>query len=326
MTIENVASDILPESQHPLQDNSFLIIHELSQTGILPEVAALEKQRKKELGRQRAKEIAIQRGRSKPNDQRQASSRHGARNQDRHQKFTRWLLKKFPHILNSNATLNEEENNDKNNEKYILDVAGGKGELAARLVLCHNISVVMVDPRKANIRKCYEEVVFKNLPKRHQEAYRAKIENGQEYLIDQKLEKKFKQLVQYFIDDDMLQNPASLLINKMNIVCSSKDRLEDRKLNEAVQNASLLIGMHSDGATEAIVNMALKYSKPFVVVPCCVFPNLFVKRVIQNEQGDMVKVRSHEQFCTYLERKDERFVREILPFHGRNVAIWWDGT
>ena len=46
--------------------------------------------------------------------------------------------------------------------------------------------------------------------------------------------------------------------------------------NDMVQlnkNDSLdvIIGMHPDQATEAIVDMALKYRKPFAVVPCCVF-------------------------------------------------------
>ena len=30
--------------------------------------------------------------------------------------------------------------------------------------------------------------------------------------------------------------------------------------------------MHSDGATEPLVKLALKHKKPFAVVPCCVFP------------------------------------------------------
>jgi hypothetical protein len=101
------------------------------------------------------------------------------------------------------------------------------------------------------------------------------------------------------------------------------------KLHTSVQNAALLIGLHSDGATEAIVDAALYYGKPFVVVPCCVFPNLFTNRYIyvstEDEQTKQVPVRSHEQFCQYLLDKDTRFKREILPFEGRNVAIWWDG-
>jgi hypothetical protein len=52
-----------------------------------------------------------------------------------------------------------------------------------------------------------------------------------------------------------------------------------------------------------------------------------------NNQGESraitekrIPVRTHDQFCKYLLAKDDRFVKEILPFDGRNVAIWWDGT
>jgi hypothetical protein len=111
---------------------------------------------------------------------------------------------------------------------------------------------------------------------------------------------------------------------------------QDERLDASVRNSSLIIGLHADGATEAIVDAALLYQKPFVVVPCCVFPNLFSERYINvpkeenaNESNDnnskRIPVRSHDQFCTYLLAKDSRFVMEILPFEGRNVAIWWDG-
>ena len=45
--------------------------------------------------------------------------------------------------------------------------------------------------------------------------------------------------------------------------CVSRER-KDAKIE-------LIIGMHPDQATESIVNMAIKYQKPFAVVPCCVF-------------------------------------------------------
>ena len=41
-------------------------------------------------------------------------------------------------------------------------------------------------------------------------------------------------------------------------------------LNKSVAQ-HVIIGMHPDQATESIVDMALKYRKPFAVVPCCVF-------------------------------------------------------
>ena len=88
--------------------------------------------------------------------------------------------------------------------------------------------------------------------------------------------------------------------------------------------ALVLLGVHAAGATEAIVTAALRHNKPFVVVPCCVFPNVFTQRRVE-EDGKFVPLRSHVHICRFLKAKDPRFVMETLPFEGRNVAIWWDG-
>ena len=49
-------------------------------------------------------------------------------------------------------------------------------------------------------------------------------------------------------------------------------------LMAAVHSSSVIVGLHADASTEAIVDVALKYNKSFAVVPCCVFPNLFKDR------------------------------------------------
>merc|ERR1712151_879499 len=45
-------------------------------------------------------------------------------------------------------------------------------------------------------------------------------------------------------------------------------------------SAKLIVGLHPDGAAEAIIDFALQYNKPFAVVPCCTcskdFPNRFL--------------------------------------------------
>ena len=240
--------------------------------------------------------------------------RHGARNQARHKIFVKWLIGTFPHILSEckvETTKNKSLSSKGEIDEiiggfHILDVAGGKGELAARLSLCHELKVVLVDPRKADIARCYEETVFKSVPKKYQERLRERQTSNPSYL-NQQVEASVSQLTLHF-DVDMVDKNLSL--------------------KEAVQRASLIVGMHADGATEAIVKVALQYKKPFVVVPCCVFPNLFSNRFITiKEKGIMrqVPVRTHDQFCSYLSDMDEDFVIETLPFEGRNKAIWWRG-
>lgn len=218
----------------------------------------------------------------------QGRKRHGARNQHRHKIFVKWLLDTF----------------DLRHGSHILDVAGGKGEVSARLCMCHCQQVIMVDPRPADIVNCFETLVLPKIPNKWQRRLEDQRANNPTFVYDT-VHSRFQQLVTTF-DDHTLQ--------------------QSTELQDAVQNASILLGLHADGATEAIVDAALKYQKPFVVVPCCVFPNLFRERLVWNDESNrMVSVRSHQQFCQYLVAKDPRFRLEVLPFEGRNVAIWWDG-
>jgi hypothetical protein len=222
--------------------------------------------------------------------------RHGARNQHRHQAFVKWLLDTFP------AVFSKKEDSTKEHQLHICDVAGGKGEVSARLCMCHLQQVVMVDPRPADIVNCYETLVLPKIPNKWQCRLEEKRKENPNLLIEM-VESRFCQLVMTFDEDRLAMS---------------------EELRNAVNNSSLILGLHADGATEAIVDAALQYVKPFVIVPCCVFPNLFTSRQIE-ENGKMVPVRSHEQFCRFLVLKDKRFRMETLPFEGRNVAIWWDG-
>jgi hypothetical protein len=224
--------------------------------------------------------------------------RHGARNQDRHKVFVKWLMDNF----NVESSYCSDGPSSAGPQQHILDVAGGRGEVAARLTMCHRQRVVMVDPRPANIVDCFESLVLPKIPNKWQKSLEQQRSNNPNF-VKEVIDARFGQLVTTFDD-------AS--------VASSME------LQEAIKNASLILGLHADGATEAIVDAALKYQKPFVVVPCCVFPNFFQSRTIVEDDKE-VPVRSHHQFCKYLVGKDPRFGMEELAFAGRNVAIWWDG-
>ncbi|KAL3792692.1 hypothetical protein HJC23_009420 [Cyclotella cryptica] len=261
-----------------------------------------------------------------------SSTRHGARNQHRHKHFTKWLISKFPHILTDcvdNIDHHSPDASQNPKPMHILDVAGGKGELSARLSLCHALRVVMVDPRSADVASVYMNSVVPKLPNKWQASIRQQIQQCPTFVGDL-LERRYSQLVM----------PFTAPVNLDSDTCEQRRDLFERNvpplLHDAVQRASLIIGLHADSATEAIVDAALLYNKPFVVVPCCVFPNLFNNRYIDvpiqdaetgvgTQSTRRIPVRTHEHFCVYLLNKDSRFKREILPFEGRNVAIWWDG-
>ena len=280
------------------------------------ERARIKKLRKEE-GRRRAIEIAQERQRkqhheggsatctstSRPTNESnnrggaRRSGRHGARNQHRHKFFAKWLLGTFPHLKQQG------DSSDGSQQEHILDVAGGKGELAGRLSMCHNLRVLLVDPREADVSSCFKSLVSPKLPNKWQHRIEEQMANDPNF-IDDKILERVRQLVMKFDDDTVEHSP---------------------ELQVAIQSSTLLIGMHADGATEAIVDAALKYGKPFIVVPCCVFPKFFNQRYLIQDDGNKVHVRSHEQFCQYLLAKDKRFKREILPFEGRNIGVWWDG-
>ena len=206
----------------------------------------------------------------------------------------------------------------------------------------------MIDPRPANISDVYMNSVVPKLPKKWQLSIKERLDCNPNF-VDDMVNDRFVQLVTHF----MIDAPSSSLDDNDddNIEEEGRRLFQDESVEDAVRNASLIIGLHADGATEAIVDAALQYNKPFVVVPCCVFPNFFRDRFIYVDDDDednndaeddsrsssnndntgyekkkkRVAVRTHEQFCQYLLDKDDRFRKEILPFEGRNVAIWWDG-
>jgi hypothetical protein len=236
--------------------------------------------------------------------------RHGARNHDKSKLFVRWLAETFPDQLNSGRA------NDRQgrNESLILDVAGGKGEVAARLCVCHQCQVTLIDPRQCDIAGVFQSTVLRQLPKKYQQRIEERILINPEFVAEL-FRDMFRQLAMNF-DEEAIEL--------------------SHELDESLRQCSLIIGLHADGATEAIVDSALRHRKPFCVVPCCVFPTFFPQRrlLVDSDDGSVddhdgsnwIPVRTHEQFCTYLLRKDPRLRHTVLPFEGRNVCIWWDGN
>lgn len=90
---------------------------------------------------------------------------------------------------------------------------------------------------------------------------------------------------------------------------------EGRRL---LREVSCVVGLHSDEATELIVDAALKYGLPFAVVPCCVFPRLFPHRRL----ADGGAVRTTAAFCDYLLQKAPGLEAGFLPVAGRNKVIF----
>lgn len=98
-------------------------------------------------------------------------------------------------------------------------------------------------------------------------------------------------------------------------------RLDDEAIarhHELFQTCSVLVGMHPDEATEAIVDAALALNKPFAVVPCCVMSRIFPDRKLP----DGTPVATYETLVEYLKAKDQRIQTAFLPFAGRNQVLY----
>lgn len=85
-----------------------------------------------------------------------------------------------------------------------------------------------------------------------------------------------------------------------------------------LKSADLLVAMHPDQAAEAAVDLALRFDIPFFVVPCCVYAKEFPRRKIAMRQ-----VTSYYDLLDYLQAKDPRIRRDVLPgCEGKNIVLW----
>lgn len=108
-------------------------------------------------------------------------------------------------------------------------------------------------------------------------------------------------------------------LNEKNIVITDYKCYFDENFNkEIILKSSLLVGLHPDEATELIVEIALKNDKKFAIVPCCVFPNLFNKRFLNN--GNFVS--DYPKFINYLKEKIPLCKEEYMNFEGKNKVLF----
>eukprot|EP01130_Rhizamoeba_saxonica_P000231 TRINITY_DN10219_c0_g1_i1.p2 TRINITY_DN10219_c0_g1~~TRINITY_DN10219_c0_g1_i1.p2 ORF type:complete len:132 (-),score=17.29 TRINITY_DN10219_c0_g1_i1:14-409(-) len=86
---------------------------------------------------------------------------------------------------------------------------------------------------------------------------------------------------------------------------------------DLLQDIQLVVGLHPDEATEEIVDYGLNNNISFAVVPCCVFPDLFSDRYVND-----TPVRTYPQFLEYLKQKDSSIKVDHLPIKGRNTVLY----
>ena len=209
----------------------------------------------------------------------------------------------------------------------IIDVAGGKARLALEFTLDRNIPCTVVDPcttrlsafttrRIVNLaideKETNNDPTLPNIPiEKH---------NQHDLELSSIFHKEEVERLESHKQVSLQQRTQTFLRRKGFIIHNCLFNEEYIKNNKATwNNASLVIGMHPDEATEDIVDFALKYNKSFAVVPCCVFPSMFPHRKLSCGRP----VRSVDEFISYLlEKHPDVQSTELAGMAGNNVVVY----
>jgi len=101
-------------------------------------------------------------------------------------------------------------------------------------------------------------------------------------------------------------------------VQNAEDLTDWASVRHRLLGCSVIVGLHPDQATGAIVDFALKWNKGFAIVPCCVYRKHFPRRQLDGEP-----VATYQQFVAYLVAKSpERIKTAILDFEGKNLVLY----
>lgn len=168
----------------------------------------------------------------------------------------------------------------------VLDVAGGRGELAFELTLGFSIPVTVVDPRPLKLSK--------------PQSKRLKQAHG----VDSEAAKVW------------LHEHIPSFQTELN-----EDFLLEGGQRATLEKAAVIVGLHPDQATGAICEYALRHGRPFAVVPCCVFSDMFPERKLPGEAGERL-VRTHEDLCRWIRARDSKIEDGFLNFEGKNQVVF----
>ena len=124
----------------------------------------------------------------------------------------------------------------------VCDVAGGHGDVSARLWCAHGVPCTVIDPRAVGLRR-----------RQRKQVKQRGMEGVARLTCEMRVGRRFRSVVDQGLEED-----------------EDEDE-EQAKLRAALEGCALLIGMHPDEATDAIVDVAHEYGKPYAVLPVRVY-------------------------------------------------------
>jgi hypothetical protein len=182
----------------------------------------------------------------------------------------------------------------------VLDVAGGRGELAFELHCRLNVPCTLIEPRPMKLDKRQAAFLRKHPTVRPPPQ------------------------IQQLFGPSLLEPDTDRRGGGGGGGGGSDDgdTGSDRQhqcYRELLYNASMVVAMHPDQATEPAVDFAIQCAKPWAVVPCCVFSHMFPNRRLQDGKC----VTSYDDFVRFLQEKDRARSRlAYLAFQGKNCVVF----
>ena len=215
------------------------------------------------------------------------------KNERRAAKFVNFLVDEFGYDYLKNG--------------IILDIAGGKGEVAFECSILRGLRTIVLDPRPVKTTKKQLRQLKFRLEAQLKVGKGLQVSPLCRFLYHKRYAARAIDSIQTWFYEDF----ATLKTEEI----------------ELVQNASILVGLHPDSATDAIMKVAIRYCKPFAIVPCCVFPTQFPKRRLPNGGP----VQTYDDLCEYIRnilgtKNGKTKVEEgELDFDGRNKVFFYHG-
>jgi hypothetical protein len=133
----------------------------------------------------------------------------------------------------------------------VFDIAGGKGYLSFELHCVNRIPSTLIEPRGPL-----------QLHRRKRKQMRRILQKEGDTILSP----DFKHIMQFYDQTTWDRNESN------------------------IADCSIIVGMHPDEATDAILKISLAMNKPFAVVPCCVFTKIYPDRKLNGKLVTTYKV------------------------------------
>ena len=180
----------------------------------------------------------------------------------------------------------------------VLDIAGGGSNagITFELSLRRGMESIVIDPRAVKLNKTQRNTLQFRKDNRERLQPGLEISHQAAALTKRFREWKPSQL-QVLFDEDFAASEIG---------------------NHLLRDCVAVVGMHPDEATDAIIQLAMRYDKPWMICPCCVFPRTF-KRILPDGQA----VKTYDELCKYIRNISTNVQEATLDFEGRNKVFYW---